>query len=298
MDTIDGMRVYARVVEAGSFAAAARRLGISNALASKYVRRLEERLGVRLLNRTTRSVKPTEVGAAYYGRCVRILSEIEELEEAVTSQHAEPRGVLRVAGPRAFGEDMLVDALATFMQRYPEIVVDLFLDERMVDIVAEGFDVAVRIGELADSSMIARRIADYPYYLCASPDYLRAAGTPETPDDLADHGCIVNAHLSPTGQWDFLVGGERRHVSVPVIAKVNTARATAMLVRHGRGIGLCLSSTVKPDLEAGRLVRLLEDFEAYDRSVYAIYPHSRHLSAKVRAFVEHLLTSFKDHRRR
>ncbi len=157
---------------------------------------------------------------------------------------------------------------------------------------------AVRVGELKDSSMIARRIADYPYYLCASPDYLRSAGTPKTPEDLADHGCIVNAHLSPTGQGDFVVDGERRHVSVPVIAKFNTARATATLVRHGRGIGLCLSSTVRADLEAGRLVRLLEDFEAYDRSVYAIYPHSRHLSAKVRAFVEHLLQSFADHRRR
>jgi DNA-binding transcriptional LysR family regulator len=296
MDTIDGMRVFAAVVEARSFSAAARTLGISTALASKYVGQLEERLGARLLNRTTRKSSPTEVGSAYYERCTKIISEFDELEQAVNDQHAAPRGVLRVSGPRAFGEDGLVPAVASFMTRYPAITVELLLEERMVDIVAEGFDLAIRVGALEDSSMIARRITDFPYYVCASPDYLAAAGMPETPADLSDHQCVVNTAISPTGQWRFMIDGQERQVTVPARARVNTAPSTATLVRAGLGLGVCLISTVRDDLEAGRLVRVLQSFDAYDRSIYAMYPHARHLSGKVRVFVDHLLDSFQSHR--
>ncbi len=296
MDTIDGMRAFARVVETGSFTEAARRLGISTALASKYVRQLETRLGAQLLNRTTRSVSPTEVGRAYWDRCSRILSDFEELEDSVADQHGQPRGQLRIAGSRAFGEDMLVPAIGSFLEGYPEISVDLQLDERMVDIVAEGFDMAIRVGDLQDSSLIARRIAAYPYYICASPEYLAAHGEPNTPQDLLDHRCIINTGVTPTSQWQFQINGQTSHVTVPATVRVNTARATATLVKAGRGVGLCLYSTVIDDLESGRLVRVLRKFEAYDRSVYAVYPHSQHLSGKVRAFVEHLLTTFAEYR--
>ena len=292
MDTIDGMRAFARVVETGSFTEAARRLGISTALASKYVRKLESRLGAQLLNRTTRSVSPTEVGRAYWDRCSRILNDFEELEDSVADQHGQPRGQLRIAGSRAFGEDMLVPAIGSFLEGYPEISVDLQLDERMVDIVAEGFDMAIRVGDLQDSSLIARRIAAYPYYICASPEYLAAHGEPNTPQDLLGHRCIINTGITPTNQWQFQINGQTSQVTVPATVRVNTARATATLVNAGRGIGLCLYSTVKDDLESGRLVRVLRKFEAYDRSVYAVYPHSQHLSGKVRAFVEHLLETF------
>lgn len=296
MDTIDGMRAFARVVETGSFTEAARRLGISTALASKYVRQLETRLGAQLLNRTTRSVSPTEVGRAYWDRCSRILSDFEELEDSVADQHGQPRGQLRIAGSRAFGEDMLVPAIGSFLEGYPEISVDLQLDERMVDIVAEGFDMAIRVGDLQDSSLIARRIAAYPYYICASPEYLAAHGEPNTPQDLLDHRCIINTGVTPTSQWQFQINGQTSHVTVPATVRVNTARATATLVKAGRGVGLCLYSTVIDDFESGRLVRVLRKFEAYDRSVYAVYPHSQHLSGKVRAFVEHLLTTFAEYR--
>lgn len=296
MDTIDGMKAFAGVVESGSFTEAARRLGISTALASKYVRQLETRLGAQLLNRTTRSVSPTEVGRAYWERCSRIIGEFEELEDSVADQHGQPRGQLRIAGSRAFGEDMLVPAIGSFLERYPQISLDLQLDERMVDIVAEGFDMAIRVGDLADSSLIARRIAHYPYYICASPEYLAEHGAPNTPQDLLGHRCIINTGINPTNQWKFAINGQTSQVTVPATVRVNTARSTATLVKAGRGIGLCLYSTVQDDLESGRLVRVLRKFEAYDRSVYAVYPHSQHLSGKVRAFVEHLLTTFAEYR--
>ncbi len=294
MDTIDGMRVFATVMEAGSFSAAARRLGMSKALTSKYVAQLEERLGARLINRTTRRLNATEVGTAYYERCTRILGEIDELEEAVSNQHGAPRGVLRVAAARAFGEDMLVDAVAEFMALYPMIIVELVLDERRVDVVGEGFDLAIRLAVLEDSAMIARRIAAYPFVVCAAPEYLDKAGMPETPQALSQHDCIVNTAISPTGQWQFSIDGAPASVTVRARATVNTARATATLVRRGVGIGVCLFSTVRDDLAAGRVVRLFRQNDAYDRSVYALYPHGRHLSAKVRLFVDHLMETFKD----
>lgn len=290
------MKAFARVVESGSFTEAARRLGISTALASKYVRQLESRLGAQLLNRTTRSVSPTEVGRAYWERCTRIISEFEELEDSVADQHGQPRGHLRVAGSRAFGEDMLVPTIGSFLEHHPEISLDLTLDERMIDIVAEGFDVAIRVGDLADSSLIARRIADYPYYICASPDYLETNGTPKTPQDLLAHNCIINTGISPANQWQFAINGQKTQVTVPPNVRVNTAQSTATLVKAGRGVGLCLYSTVKDELASGALVRVLRNFEAYDRSVYAVYPHSQHLSGKVRAFVDHLLAAFADER--
>ncbi len=295
MDTIDGMRVFAGVVEAGGFSAAARRLGISKALASKYVGQLEERLGARLLNRTTRSLSTTEIGAAYYDRCTVLLNDLRELEEAVADQHAAPRGCLRVAGSRAFGEDALVPAVGDFMRRFPAITIDLVLDERPVDIVADGFDVAIRLAALEDSSLIARRIAAYPYMICAAPDYLARAGTPQTPAELAGHDCIVSTGISPTGQWDFQVAGKTSAVAVTQTARINTAQATATLVRQGLGIGLCMYSQVWGDIQAGRLVRLLQPYEAYDRAVYALYPHSRHLSGKLRHFVDHLVETFRDY---
>jgi DNA-binding transcriptional LysR family regulator len=292
MDTLEGMRVFARVVDAGSFSEAARRLGISKALASKYVGQLEERLGVRLLNRTTRKLTPTELGIAYYARCARIVGEVEELEGSLRVGHATPSGHLRIAGPRIFGEDALVGCVTAFIEQHPAVTVDLVLEERTVDIVAEGFDLAVRIGELADSRLVARRVTSYRYVLCASPDYLARAGAPETPDALAGHVCIVNSAVSPTNQWQFLVGGERRSVSVRPRIRVNCARPVRSLALAGYGIGLCLLPTVREDLAAGRLLRLLEAHEAYDRAVYAVYPQSRYLPAKLRAFLDHLIDHF------
>ncbi|HEX6111209.1 MAG TPA: LysR family transcriptional regulator [Geminicoccaceae bacterium] len=293
MDTLESMRVFAGVVDAGSFSEAARRLGISKALASKYVGQLEQRLGVCLLHRTTRKLTPTELGIAYYARCARIVGEIEELEGSVRAGHATPSGHLRIAGPRIFGEDALVGCVTAFLEKHPAVTVDLVLEERTVDIIAEGFDLAVRIGELADTRLIARRITSYRYVLCASPDYVARAGVPQTPEALAGHACIVNSAISPTNQWQFLIDGERRSVGIRPRIRVNCARPVRALALAGYGIGLCLLPTVREDIAAGRLLRLLEAQEAYDRLVYAVYPHSRYLPAKLRAFLDHLVDHFR-----
>lgn len=294
MDTIDGLRVFARVMETGSISAAASGLDMSKALASKYLAQLEARLGARLVNRTTRRLSPTEVGRAAYVRCRSILEAVEDMQATVSAEHGEPRGLLRAAAPRAFGEDMLMGAVAGFMARYPDVQVDIALEERLVDIVGEGFDVALRIGALQDSSLIARRITPYPYMICAAPAYLDRAGMPQVPGDLAQHaGIVIGTTVAPTGQWRFVIDGKTVQVPIPVRARVSTARAAATLVRAGLGIGLCLYSTVADDLAAGRLVRLLQPYDAYaQRSVYAVYPQGRHLPAKVRGFVDFLVWYF------
>jgi len=289
MDTLEAMRVFAVVAERGSFSGAARHLGMSKALASKKVAQLEEHLGVRLLNRTTRHVGLTETGAAYREKCTALVAEVDEAHDMVRSRHGAPRGVLKVAAPRAFGEDVLIPAMAAFLEAYPDISLDLTLDERRVDIIGEGYDVAVRVDDMPDSSLIVRKITDFPYLICASPDYLAAYGTPQHPDDLGRHRCVVLSSVNPTGHWNFSVDRETLRVQAPTRVRVNTARGVATLVRGGLGLGLCLWSTVSEDLAEGRLVRVLEDYEYYDRSIYAAYPHSRHLSGKVRVFVDHLI---------
>jgi DNA-binding transcriptional LysR family regulator len=297
MDTIDAMRVFAAVARSGSFSAGARRLGISKALASKAIAKLEGRLGARLLQRTTRSLSLTEIGESYLGRSIALLAQLDEMEQEASGQRGTLCGVLRVAAPPAFGETALAEAVATFMVRHPELRVELVLDARTVDVVAEGFDHAVRVAALADSSLVARRIAPHPFVLCASPAYLRRAGRPEVPADLARHVAILDSAISPTGQWSFVVDGRAVAFTVPLRARVDSARATATLVRAGIGIGLLVQSVVRDDLAAGRLVRRLEAFDAYDRSVYAIYPAGRHLPAKVRLFVDHLVATFADEAR-
>ncbi|MCB9947756.1 MAG: LysR family transcriptional regulator [Rhodospirillaceae bacterium] len=293
MDTLDGMRVFARVVDSGSFSEAARRLGLSKALVSKYVGQLEGRLGVRLLNRTTRRLSATEAGRAYYQRCADLVDQIDDLERAVQAQHAEPRGHLRIAGSRGFGEEGLTRCVDAFLARYPEISVDLDLSERQVDIIAEGFDLAVRMAGLPDSSLIVRKILDFPYILCASPDYLAQAGTPQVPGDLAHHHCIVNRPVAPTGQWQFLVDGQRTVVFVRARIQTNTIRTTRYFALRHYGIALLPLPLVADALDDGRLVRVLQPFEAYDRGIYVLYPHNRFLSAKVRCFVDHMADYFR-----
>ena len=288
MDTIEALRIFQQVAEAQSFSEAARRGGVSKALASKYVGWLEERLGARLFNRTTRRVSLTDTGDAFLQGCRRLLEDYDTLIEETAERQGGARGLLRIAGPKVFGEDVLVGLVADFMLEHPKIQVDLALEERTVDLIGEGYDLAIRIGKLQDSALVARRLVDFPYLICASPEYLSQRGTPIEPAELARHDCIINSVISPTGQWEFLMKGRVSLISVPVRARVSTARAVATLVRAGIGIGLCLKSTVAEDLVEGRLVPVLSAFQAYNRSIYAIYPHRAFLPAKVRLFLDHL----------
>ena len=202
MDTLDALRVFIQVAEAQSFSEAARRGGVSKALASKYVGWLEERLGARLLNRTTRRVSLTEAGAACLLSSRRLLEDYAALVEETAESQRSARGLLRITGPKVFGEDVLAGVVADFMRAHPRIQVDLALEERTVDLIGEGYDLAIRIGRLTDSSLVARRLVDFPYLICAAQDYLERRGTPQEPAELAQHDCIVNSAISPEGQWD------------------------------------------------------------------------------------------------
>ena len=293
-------RTYATVVATGSFTAAADRLGISKALTSKYVGHLEEHLGVRLLNRTTRRLSVTEAGQAYYQPCQQLLYDLDELEAAVQDQQAAPKGRLRVAAPTTFGELYLTRAVADYLEGRPGVSVELVLADRFVNLIEEGFDLALRIGELEDSSLIARRLAPSRLVVCAAPEYLaRAGGAPQHPTELASHDCIIDTNFRAADNWPFAADNwpfqeGQRPFSVKVNGRfaVNNALAVREVLLAGQGIGLCPTYAVGRDLRAGRLQVVLEDFEVLRFGIYAVYPHNRHLAAKVRSFVDFLLDRF------
>ena len=294
MDTVAAMIVFAKVVEANSFSEAARRLGQSKSAISKQVAGLEDRLGARLLNRTTRRLSLTEVGAALYERCARIATEVEAAEQIVTHLHAAPRGTLRVNAPMSFGHLHLAPTIPAFLDRYPEVTIDLTLNDRFVDLIDEGYDLAIRIARLTDSSLVARKLAPARLVLCAAPSYVARRGAPLAPNDLQGHECIIYAQQTLLDQWQFLDGeGHRSTVGVRGRLQSNNGDAIRAALLAGAGIGRLPTFLVGPDICDGRLVRLLPDYDSvFDGGVYAIYPHSRHLSPKVRAFVDFLVESY------
>jgi len=288
MDTLDGMRAFVAVAKAGSFTTAGQRLGRSTALVSKYVGQLEERLQVRLLERTTRSLRLTEVGEAYLARAEELLELFDDLESSLENAQAAPSGHLVVSAPVTFGETYIASFVSKFVCKFPDVSVDLRLTDRFVSLVDEGIDLAIRITELPDSALIARRLCPAGIVCCAAPAYLERAGRPKVPTDLQDHECIIDRNLRSPNAWPFIVEGKRSLVSVDGRVFVNSARAARAVVLEGAGIGLIPRYAIGEDLRSGRLVPLLEDFEALNLSVYAIYQHRAHLAAKTRAFVDFL----------
>jgi DNA-binding transcriptional LysR family regulator len=294
MDKLTGMAVFARVIDAGSFTAAAAQLGMSKSAVSKAISALEDRLGARLLNRTTRRLALTEVGRAFYERCARIVAEAEEAELAVTHLQLTPRGTLRVNAPMSFGALHLGPALAVFLARYPELKVDLELSDRFVDLLEEGYDVAVRIAAaLPDSSLIARRITVDDAVICASPAYWQRHGRPRVPADLERHACVTYAYNPNPREWPF-VAADGRPISVRVDGPLHTNNGDATL--HVALAGLAVVRLPRficgPELAPGRLEAVLADAMPPPNGIFAIYPHNRHLSAKVRAFVDFLIERF------
>ena len=292
MDKLGAMRAFARVAESGSFSIAARLLGRSKAVVSKQVASLEAALGVQLLARTTRQVRLTEIGRSYFERCVQVLAELDDLESNVQQSQSSPRGVLRVTAPQTFAELHLSDAVREFLLRYPELKMELVLTDRLVDLVDDGFDVAIRVGQLEDSSLLARRLASSSVVACASPAYLARRGVPRTPEQLADHDLVLDANLRQPGIWRFRRGTRTLNVRVSGRLQVNSAVTVRHLLVGGAGIGVCPEFVVRDDLEAGRLVPLLADFGGYDLGVYAVYPHTRHVPSRVRVFVDFLAEYF------
>jgi len=292
MSSLSAYATYVKVVESGGFSAAARALGLTKSSVSKQVARLEERLGARLLNRTTRRLSPTEVGTAFYERARRIVAEVEETERAVGELHGEPRGTIRINVPMSFGVLHVAPALADFMTRYPEIVVDMTLNDRVADLVEEGFDLAVRIARLPDSSLIAKRLAPLRQVLCATPDYWRRHGLPTCPEDLKNHNCLIYTYLTSGDEWPFQGPDGPISVKVSGCFRANNGEALRAAALSGRGLMLSPTFIVGDDLRQGHLQPALTDFMETDRAIYAVYPHNRHLSAKVRVFVDFLAERF------
>jgi DNA-binding transcriptional LysR family regulator len=264
-------------------------------MVSQHVKELEERLAARLLNRTTRKVSLTETGRAYYERCKRLLADLDETEQAVRDMHAAPRGELRINATPTFGILQLAPAIADFTTRFPAISVELILSERIVDLIEEGFDVAVRVGELPDSSLIARQLAPCRIVVCGAPSYFERHGRPRTPVDLTNHNCLTVAGtgLSYYSVW-HLTAADGTAVTVSPSGNLRTNSGAVLIVAALAGHGLaCLPTYLAGDaLQAGRLVTVLDDYMGPPLPLRALYPHSRYLSAKTRAFVDFLAARF------
>jgi len=297
VDKLAAIHAFRRAIELGSFRAAAQDLGRSNAAVSKQIGDLEAALGATLIARTTRRLAPTEVGQAYYERCARILDDLAEAETAVASLQSAPRGLLRVNVPMSFGLLHLAPALPAYMRSCPEVRVDLVMNDRAVDLLEEGFDVAVRVRtSLPDSSLIARRLAPVRRVVCAAPDYLAQHGCPERPEDLVRHRCLIYSLSTSPTDWTFALPGEGRllTVTVPPFFIANSSIALRDALLAGSGIALVPTFVVGPDLSEGRLRPVLQDYEISPHSMYALYPSVRHLSPKVRSFVDFLVERYGD----
>lgn len=296
MDRFESMRIFTKVVESGSFTGAAARLDFSPGMASEHVKALEERLGTRLLQRTTRKLSLTEAGRAYYEHCAKILADLEEAEQAARDLHAAPRGELRVNATPSFGMLRLAPAISDFTARFPEVSVELVLSDRIVDLIDEGFDLAVRVEPLPDSSLIARQIAPVRLVICAAPSYLERHGTPRTPADLVRHNCLTLTGPSHFQQW-FLPGiiGDPAEVFPTGNLRSNSGGVLMCAALAGHGV-VCLPSYITAEaLRSGRLVPLLPEYVTASFTLRAVYPSNRHLSAKVRAFVDFLADRFGKH---
>ena len=278
MDRFVGMAVFAKVVESASFAAAARHFDMSPSMVSKHVRMLEQRLGVRLLNRTTRRVSATEVGQNYYERCLRILSEVEDAERAAGDLQAAPRGLLRVTSSVAFGAHQLAPAIADYLVAYPDVSVDLILKHNFVDLVEERIDLAIRLGQLSDSSLITKKLYAVEMVLCASPGYLAANGTPLKPRDLVKHNCLIYTYAARRA-WTFTdqKNGKTEVIRISGRLLANSGDALLAFALKDTGIVLAPDYLVADQLGAGRLIRLLPEYRTQEMPVYAVYPNSQYL---------------------
>ena len=293
MDRFHAIAAFVKVVEAGSFARAAEKLGVSVSSVSRHVSELEAHLDARLLNRTTRRLSLTEIGRAFHERCVVLLADLEEAEESAGAGTVVPRGTLRLTCGVTFGTRHLAPAIAEFMARNPQMRIDVDLSDRMVDLVDEGFDAAVRIGSVGGQNLVARRVGSTQLVCCASPAYLAQRGEPRAPEDLAAHACLMYAYAPQFGLWPFRdAQGRERNVRVAGTARANNASFLAALAVAGIGIAFEPDFVVGTDVKAGRLVPILRGFAPPATGIHVVYPSRRHLSAKVRAFADFLVQRF------
>lgn len=289
MDRLAELDIFARVVTAGSMSAAGRELGLSPPVVSKRIKSLEERIGTRLLQRTTRQLALTESGKGFYERVVAILASVDEAEAWVSRRAAAARGILRVSAPTSFGRMHIAPHLVDFLQAYPDITIDLSLSDQLVDIVAEGFDLAIRIADLADSSLVAKRLAPNHRVLCATPGYLRTHGIPGSLVDITKHQLL----LHNADHWRLEGPSGPASVKVESVIRTNSSEVIREAVLAGIGIALRSTWDVGPEIDSGKLVIVLPEWHASNRvAVYAVYPSRRHLAHKVRVFMDFMSDRF------
>jgi DNA-binding transcriptional LysR family regulator len=293
MDSLDGLKTVIAVVETGSFTIASERLMISKALVSKYVGEVEEKLGVRLFNRTTRRLALTEAGKTYYDRALPLLEEYEELLDSVTGDQSTPKGKLKISVPVTFGEMQLSPVINKFITTYPDIQVNIQLTDRRIDMLEEGVDVVIRIGGVDDSNMVARQINTYPLVLCASPAYLKQHGYPNIPNDITRHACIIDSNFRIGKQWP-LVSPNGTVETIEVTSKIaaNSPRAVMEIAKSGGGIALIPRFIVAETIAQGLLVEVLPSYSTLEFGLFAIFPHRRYLSKKIRCFIDFLIDEF------
>jgi DNA-binding transcriptional LysR family regulator len=298
MDKLSVMHTFRRIVELGSFKAAADERGLSNAAVSKQLKELEQHLGAALLTRTTRRLSQTELGQAYYQHCVQVLDDIASVEGGIAASMTSPRGLLRICAPMAFGLTYLSPLVSKFMLEYPQVTLDLVLKDGFVNLADDGFDLALRLGStLPDASFVAKRLGAVKHVLCASPAYLLAYGVPASLDDLRHHRTLVYRHPEDaSGEWTFLDGGQQGHqnllvgVKVEPVLTVNNSMALRDALLAGVGLSLIAYFVVKDDIEASRLVPLLPEYAVVSHAMHIVYPSNRQIAPKVKAFVDFLIS--------
>jgi DNA-binding transcriptional LysR family regulator len=293
VDRFAAIRAFTQVVESGSFSAAAARLGLSTTAASRHVAELEAHLHTRLLNRTTRRVSLTESGRAFYERSIQLLADLGEAEEEAQRAAVVPRGTIRLTTSVNFGVRHVAPAIAAFLGAHAEVRFDVSLSDRVVDLVEEGFDLGVRIGAPGSDNIVARKLGETRLVPCASPEYLKAHGAPQAPEDLARHNCFTYEYVSPRNLWRFRdAAGAEHPVRVSGNLHSNNGDLLAEAAARGAGVVFEPAFIVGPEVRAGRLVPLLQEFVAPPMPIYAVYPSRKHLSAKVRLFVDFLVERF------
>lgn len=289
IDLLTTMRVFTAVVDCGSFAGAGNKLDMSPAMVTRYVAQLEEHLGVRLLHRTTRKQSLTEEGSDYYQRTLQILTSIEDAEHSATKGKADPRGILRITMAAGLGIGHLDQAIAVYLQRYPNVEIDVMTSERFVDLVDEGYDLALRVAKQIAPGLIARRIAPVNIAVCASPEYLKAHGTPQSPEELVEHNCLFYSSSTYRNRWHFTRDGEEQIVQVKGNFHVNNGNMLVNAAMAGMGVVYEPDFQVAEFIKQKRLVQILKDWETDDFSLFAVYANRQFLPMKVRSFIDFLL---------
>ncbi|POA97729.1 LysR family transcriptional regulator [Chromobacterium sinusclupearum] len=294
MDKLTSMAVFAKSAELGSFAAAAQALEMSSQMVAKHVAALETSLGITLLNRTTRRQSLTDIGRAYYDRCKMVLAEVDAADSLAQEMHSQPKGLLRVSAPMTFGSFSLAPFVTRYLARYPEVKIDLSLSDRYVDPLEDGYEILIRIGELEDSSLIARPLAPYRLIACAAPSYLARHGAPEIPADLSLHDCLAYTYGASTirCRWIFTQNDMTHEIEVNGRLRSDNWKALLHAATEGFGIILGPEDVMEPEIKAGRLVRILPDYVGPSRPMHVLYPSQRKPTAKIRSFIEALIDEF------